>query len=1238
MARKKAGEKRLQVGNIREISGEVNIAAGDIYKGFTAEQVSALIEKISTTFQPKKFEGICPYKGLDAFEEEDTELFFGREALVKELVSRVKDSRTVFITGPSGSGKSSLVRAGLIPALKKSSSGSGWLYATLKPGRDPIDALANAFSRLKDPGLGKYLRENAEQASAFHECAESALSENTNQRLVLYIDQFEEVFTQLSKDKAQTFINLLAHAATVENGRVIILFSMRSDFIPNCATYPQLNELLNQQFVQIGAMEPEELVSAIAQPALRVGLRIEPDLIAQIINDMQGEPGALPLMQFALKDLFDAEQAKGGTIALTLDDYLQRGGIHKALERHADEAFNKLDNHEQELARSIFSGLIEVNLGAQDTKRTALVDELAPAGATASDVKGVIQKLATARLVTTSENAVTISHEKLIGAWAWLRRLVNESREAIALQNEIMGDAKEWEEHKRDASYLYGGGRLAGVQEQVKTQKLTLPLLAQDFLRAGKTRQQRTQRTLYSTISIVLIVSILASIAFRNQAREAERQANIALARQLASQAQSLNAARSSKLLTASLLAIKSLQLFPNGDASYFLANNNYSAPIISHMTHRDVVTSVVFSPDGKHIASASADTIIRVWEATSGNELARMQHDAVVSSVAFSPDGKYVVSGSWDGTARVWESASGNELARMIHNSNVTSVAFSPDGKYIVSGSDDNTARVWEASSGNELARMQHDAVVSSVAFSPDGKYVVSGSWDGAARVWESASGNELAQMIHDDNVLSVAFSSDGKYIVSGSWDGTARVWEASSGNELARMIHQSGVCTIAFSLDGKHIVSGDYDGTILVWEASSGNELARMTHDEGACTIAFSPDGKYIVSGSWDGTARVWEASSGNELARMTHDEVVTSVAFSPDGKYIVSGSYDFTACVWDASSEDKLDLITHDDEVTSFSFSPNGKYIVSGSWDGTARVWDASSGDELVRMQHDAVVTSVAFSPDGKYIVSGSADKTARVWDASSGNELARMIHDSNVTSVAFSSDGKYIISGSLDGVIRVWEPFSGHEFTNVSLYVSVNSIVFSPDGKYIALGDDAGLVRVWESSGNELAFMTHENAVNSIAFSPDGKHIVSGSDDNTVRVWEVASGNELVRMTHDDYVTSVAFSPDGKYIVSGSVDKTARVWDASSGDELARITHDGIVNSVAFSTDGKYIVSDGDNNTARVWAWQADDLIMNACAVVTRNLTRSEWQQYIGDVLPYQAVCPNLPIEPELTPVP
>ena len=375
--------------------------------GYTVEQVSTLLTQISSTFQPKPFDGRCPYLGLDAFSEDDADRFFGRETLVSELVARVKESRFVVIAGPSGSGKSSLVRAGLIHALKQGAlpNSDRWLYATLTPGRDPIESLALAMSRLaKSPDAGKYLREHSAEPDALHDFVESQLSDRKDQRAVIFVDQFEEVFTQVSKeDERVAFLNLLTHAATIEDGRVTVLFALRSDFVSNCATYPQLNALLNQQFMQVGAMQPDELVSAIARPALQVGLRIDPDLIAQIVNDMQDEPGALPLMQFALKDLFDAQQAKGGVIALTLNDYLARGGLRKALERHADAAFAKLSESEQQLARTIFSGLIEIGRGTQDTRRTAAFDELVPANVRCSQVKAVVQKLADARLITTDE-------------------------------------------------------------------------------------------------------------------------------------------------------------------------------------------------------------------------------------------------------------------------------------------------------------------------------------------------------------------------------------------------------------------------------------------------------------------------------------------------------------------------------------------------------------------------------------------------------------------------------------------------------------------------------------------------------------------------------------------------------------------------------------------------------------------------------------------------------------------
>src|SRR5215212_1006418 len=482
---KSEAQVNINTGDIRDVSGEVNIAGRDIYKGYSVEQVSVLLTQITSTLQPKPFDGRCPYKGLEVFEEEDAGLFFGRKRLVEDLVGRVKESRTVFITGPSGSGKSSLVRAGLLHALKEGAIGSSkrWLYETMKPGREPLKDLALAFSRLKGPELADYFLAHADETDVLHKCAESVLSGHKDQRFVLFVDQFEEVFTQINQEAERAaFLNMLAHAGTLENGRVIVLFAMRSDFLSNCAAYPALNEMLSQQFRQIGAMQPEELVSAIALPAKKVGLPVEPELIAQIINDMKGEPGALPLMQFALKELFEARGAKGGDIALTLEDYLARGGIQKMLARHADATLNELSAEQQALARSIFSGLIEIGRGRQDTRRTALFEELVPAETKEEDVQVVVRQLADARLVITDEQAgkdtVTIAHERLISAWPWLEKLIDENRDAIALQNEIASDAKEWDDHGRDPSYLYTGARLANAYEQVTAKHLVLSGLA----------------------------------------------------------------------------------------------------------------------------------------------------------------------------------------------------------------------------------------------------------------------------------------------------------------------------------------------------------------------------------------------------------------------------------------------------------------------------------------------------------------------------------------------------------------------------------------------------------------------------------------------------------------------------------------------------------------------------------------------------------------------------------------
>jgi beta-lactamase superfamily II metal-dependent hydrolase len=502
-----AEDRSLEIRDIHaEQSATVNIAGGDIKVGYSIEEVDKLLEKLGREFTPKPFSGKCPYPGLEAFRESDAAFFFGREAQVAALLERIKTSRFLMIAGPSGSGKSSLVRAGLLAKLKTNAlpGSEEWLYATLRPGRQPLEALALAMSRAgRTPQAAEYLRNHASQPRTLHEVAESLLEEDPRQRMLLFADQFEEIFTQTSEDRRserRTFLELLTTAASIENGRVTVLCAMRSDFISHCAPYPGLNELLNQGFFQLGALQPEELVRAVALPASEAGLRLETELVTRVVNDVGSEPGILPLMQFALRDLFEASQAGGGVPALTLRGYLERGGLHKALQRHAEAEFARLSETEQELAKSIYSSLVEIGQGAQDTRRTARFSELVPASADPAQVQALVQRLADSRLLTTSETegqerVVSIPHERLLDAWPWLRRLVDENRQAILLKNKIDDDALEWEQSERNASYLYTGARLATAEEHLNTHQLALSALGQAFIQAGiALRQQEIER------------------------------------------------------------------------------------------------------------------------------------------------------------------------------------------------------------------------------------------------------------------------------------------------------------------------------------------------------------------------------------------------------------------------------------------------------------------------------------------------------------------------------------------------------------------------------------------------------------------------------------------------------------------------------------------------------------------------------------------------------------------------
>lgn len=1214
-----------------------DLVGGSKVVGYSAEQVRVLLAQISSSYQPKPFDGQSPYIGLASFQEEDAHRFFGRERIVAELVAHVASSRFLVIAGPSGSGKSSVARAGLMHALKTGAlPGSGdWCYETLMPGRHPLSELGRVVASLagQSHAADEITAPGSADPTLLHRWAEIGLGDQPSRRAVLLIDQFEEAFTQATDEaERRAFFNLLTYAVGVPEGRVTVICTTRSDFIGSWSAYPDLNARLAAGILQVGPMQDDELVSAIARPALQVGLRLDPELVEQILADMRDAPGALPLMQFALHDLFQYEASRGGVIALTREGYLARGGLQKALARHADAEFARLSPDEQQIGRTVFAGLVEPRPGAADTRRTALFQELVPAGASSSQVEKVIEKLADARLITTAEvnrrETVSLAHEQLINAWPWLHRLVEENRERIALQNQIAEDAQEWEQHNREPSYLYIGARLATVREQLAGHKLTQSALTQEFVDASiaariaeqKQAQQRTRRLIAAFASAALLFALLAALAFilQQRALQSEAQASIAQAtaesrRVEAEAAQSTAEARRLEAEaargTAEARRLEAGAAQATAEARRLEAETRQAEALagrseaqrqqnIAHARELAArsIAQLNVDPERGILLALESLGLAPTHEGTDGlhqalfNSLIRntlRAHTGVVWHVEYRPDGRYMVSSSGDDTARVWDGATGQLLYTLVgHTDNVSSAFFSPNGKYILTVSDDATARLWDTATGALIHILRgHAGPVQSGTFSPDSLQILTAGSDHSVRVWDAVTGTLLKTLTGPTGELYVVrVSPDGRRIVAAGQDAVVYIWDRATYDLLSQLRgHTRPIRSAILSADGALVATASDDGTTRVWQFPSGALLATFDHGNSVfvSNLTFSPDGRSLLTVGSDSSPRVWDvpaspvsAPAAPRLILRGHTNWVWSGVYSRDGRYILTGSDDGTARIWDAASGQELAVLRgHEASINSASFSPDDQQIVTAGRDRTIRIWSMlPKRESLALVGHTGTVFASNYSPDGQWIVTSSYDKTVRVWSAADGNPgLILRLHAGTVWNAQFSPDSKRIVTASEDGTAQIWTPATGKTVPLRPRAGQLWTAVFSPSGSTVATGTEDGLIRLWHSDGERVpgTFDPDGGPVFSLAFSPEGASLASGTQDGLIHLWDVQTGASLRELTgHSDVVYGLSYSPDGATLVSASYDHTARVWDVATGRE--RLVLRGHTNWVSSAT--------------------------------------------------------------------
>lgn len=1165
----------------------------------------------------------CPFAGLAAFQESDGDRFFGRQRDVMALLGLLDRQSLVTVAGASGAGKSSFVRAGLIPALKH--GGDDWEILVVRPGRAPLTTLREALD-LGENDIDLRANPNEFGTRLRARCREQGGA----RRVFVFVDQLEELYTLAQDaDERAAFLACLLGAADDASSPLRVVLCIRSDFLDRVVDDRHFMKHVAAGLFFLPPVDAAGQREALTLPVDAAGYRFESDAMIDIIlDDLARTKNPLPLLQFAATKLWEARDTERKL--LTLAAYENMGGVGGALATHADTVVAALPPAAQGLCRAILLRLVT----PERTRAVVYLRELSALGKDAGAADAIVQHLAAARLLAVENDVeqgsakVEIVHESLIARWPTLGRWLDESAGDAHFLARLRAAASQWEAGGEPVGMLWRDGAAEEARrfheryrrDADETRRALVGTLEQRYLDAVITFSERSRRmrnrwfaAAFGAVCVIAMVVFFLALDARGQARRADEEAARVRERNGELAFQALRGRNATRVLAArrnqddptlALAILREIEApdIPKDWAE--LVSAALSTGVASDVWRSDPNRcgyAAVTSPDGARIAVAMDDHTTRILGDDLAERVSLRGHEKLVWSVAWSPDSKRIVTASFDNTARIWlADGSGEALVLRGHTDALNSAKMSPDGQRVVTTSDDRTARVWSVHDGRELYVMRHDSEVNFADWSPDGERIVTASSDGLARIW-SANGKSEQRVLrgHTDMVVAASFHPDGTRIVTAGRDRTVRVWDAQSGAELfALKGHEEKVMSVAWSPDGKRIATASKDKTARIWHADGrGAPIVLRGHGHWVYTATWTPDSRQVITTSLDGTQRRFRLDDVVAPVLLRgHEDAIRALAFSPDGQRIVTGSMDATARIWNVDATGEATVLRgHSDAVTLLRFSPDGARlaVLSGK---TGRIWTLDGAAESVVFRGTgAVFQTLDWSPDGERLVTASADGTLTLW-SKDGAELSTVKKQTSSEykwiHCSFDSSGKRVlVTDTLDKTVYLWNVDERDGLVSLGqLDGFVRAAKWRPDSAQIFAISTSGSALVWDARGAVAPMEVR--AVKPIyngMWSPDGSRIVFALADGTLLPYrDGAFGQPIGAGVPQEGIGNASFSPDGRRILTSTPYGKVRVRNADGTGAPFVLEGIALASGYAlFSPGGDRIAVTYEDKFAWIW---------------------------------------------------